>query len=921
MRVRFGVSALTLLFLLPAALFAQGQIDLMTPAEVGAATLKPGALALRVRLLKADAPPPVIDVAFRRGLYWKQAGTLGKVKLGEWTLPKDCNDFFSGQGASDFVVIEFAKCVNFEAEYELSVGGKALKTIRETGRRTFSVIVIPAWLLRRGAKPTDPEFLAGFLSLTDFNRARLKRFDEAFKDNPRLPQKYAFEANFGGYVDDDTVNERVNIWGRHSSLEALKAEVRILRHLGYNGFCGEGSLALAAKAGLRDDFTHHITFSHAQAPWYQIACPFDPKLEAKRGDMIESLKKRAEALQGVKDIWVHWGDEIGCIAKADHIKPCPECGKRFREYLQSLNLKPELFGRRAWDEVVPFADWEGPKPGAEKSKNPADKGRPTAGSWPCNTPEEAANLYYSMRFVNWSTARFYEPAARTLKDAGIRISPLRGPTPTWDGHSLDYFEFYESTPSTALTWETSNRDARVWVWDAYLADITRTIGLTNGVPVHVYIKPHRGAPAQRLMACVARGVRSFCWYNYGPPYGQGDEYTGASREPLMMDVARAVRLLAQAEDITYDGRRLPEKAPVAFLYPITSFNLRRGIGHTEHFQDAKWVWTALRHEQAPVDVLSEALIEKGALEGRRALFVVGSHLRSNTARAVLDWVKKGGILWTDAEGLGRNECDQAAPELVELTGQKAPAVTLWGRDPGYHATGLQPFFGMEKGKPYEAPAAAAIRAEPGFGLAGALKAAIGRQTLEAAGAEVLARFADGAPALIRRKVGAGRVYVAATFAGLAYSETVRRPDYDMAADFDPIQRRLITCALPEDLARAAVASVPTVEAEVILRNGEAALLLANWTHKTEMTPPVNEKAQPTYRPRLMPVEKLRVELPALAAAAQARSAAGNKVAVAREGARVVVTLDRLDAADIILLSGARAALDDSSPHLARRDPQ
>lgn len=902
--LRIHVLALILAALAASTLFAQGQIDVMTPAETGG-EIKAGALSLRVRLVKADAPPPAIDVFFRRGLYWKRVGPLGKVKPGEWTPPKDCAEFFKGEGSSDFVVVEFTGCNNFEAEYELSFDRKPLKTIKETGSRVFSVIVIPAWLIKRGAKPTDPEFIAGFQSLTDFSQARLKRFDEAFKGDMRLPQKYAFEANYGGYVDADSPADRINVSSRQSSLEALKAEMGILRHLGYNGFCGEGSLLLAAKAGMRDQFLHHITFSHAQAPWYQIACPFDPKLDAKRTDMIASLKTRAADLKGVKDIWVHWGDEIGCIAKADHMKPCPECGKQFREYLKSMGLKPDLFGKTTWDDVLPFGDWIGPKPGAEKSKNPADKGMPNAGSWPCKTPAQAANLYYSMRFMDWCTARFYEPASKVLNDAGIHIAPLRGPTPTWDGHSIDYFEFYETTPSTALTWETSNRDARIWQWDGYLADITKSIGLANGVPVHVYIKPHRGAPTQRLLACASRGARSFCWYNYGPPYAQGDEYTGPAREPLMMEVARAVRLLAQAEDISYDGRWLPEKAPVALLYPITSFNLRRGIGHTDHYQDAKWVWTALRHDQIPVDVLSESLIEKGALEGRKVLYVVGAHVRGPAARAILDWVRKGGILWTDAEGLSRNELDQVTSDTVELTGQKAPAVTFWGHDPGYHATALDGFNGTEKGKSYEAPAFAAITPQPALGATGPIAAAIGRQALDPAGAEILARFADNAPALIRRKVGSGQVWVAATFAGLAYSEKVRRKDFDMSADFSPAQRRLITCAVPADASRVAVASIPTVEATLSTRGNEAALFLANWTCKAELLPSTDPKAKPAYRSKLIPVEKVRIELPALAAAAQARSAAGNKASVTREGARLVVTLDKLDAGDIILLSGAQ----------------
>lgn len=862
-----------------------------TPGE----PIKLTALTLRVRMVKADNPPASIDVGFRRGLYWRSAGSLGKVKVGEWTPPFDCNGFFKGQGASDFVVVEFPGCRNFEAEYELSQDGKPLKTITERGAMDFSVIVIPHWLTRSGGQSTVAEFAENFMSLTRFNQERAARFDKAFGAAP-LPRRYAFEASYWGYVEPDLADQRVRVWGRQSSLDAVKAEMRILRHLGYNGFRGEEGFRIAEKAGVRDQFLKHITFNHAQEPWYRIACPFDPQLREKRTAMIESASARARALPGVQDIWIHWGDEIGCIAKADHFTTCAVCAKEFQGYLSSQGLQPAAFGRKTWEEVIPFADW--------------DKEKPTAGSWACETPEAARNLYYSMRFMNVTTAQFYEPAAKALKEVGIHVAPLRGCTPLGDGHSLDYFEFFDASPSTSIMWETSTRDARIWQWDSYLADITRAISRRNGVPVHVYIKPHRGAPAQRLLACVARGVKSFCWYNYGPPYAHGDEFTGPAREPLMMEVAGAARLLAAAEEITADGELLPEKPAVALVYPMTSFNLRRGIGHMNHFQDAKWVWLALRHDQAPVAILSETMIEEGALEGRRVLYVVGGHMRAKAAEAVRDWVRKGGTLWTDIEGLARDEGDQMQAAAVELTGQKWPAVELWGADPGYRATILSPFGGLQKGQEYAAPPSAGIKGGESMGLAAdtTIHSAIGRHRLDAAGATTLATFADGGPALIRRNVGAGQVFVAGTFAGLAYSEKVRRADFDMTADFDAAQRRLITCALPADraLLRAPVASIPTVEAQLIVKDRNAALLLMNWTfHAGDAPAPPGPR--PAYRKDQVTLHNVSVELHGLAAVEHVKSLRGHRAVLRQRQGVPTVTVDTLEAGDILELSGVQRA--------------
>lgn len=860
--------------------------DLATPAArafidktAGKDPLLAKALFVRVKLVRADSAPAQVAVGFRRGLYWKRTGTLGTVGAGEWTDWADCNEFWHGKGASDFVVIEFPGCKRFEAQYQLAAGGRILKTITETGLQKFSVIVTPRWRLRQGVEPTSDAFVAAFQSLTDFQRSRLKRFDERFRDEPKLPRLYGIEASYGGYVDANTTGRAISISGRTSSPEAVRAELGVLRHLGYNGFVGESNLALAEQFGLRNQFNRLITFSSAQAPWYQIPCPFDPKLKAKADAMVRSATARAEQLKDVKDIWIHWGDEIGVAAKGDHMKSCPVCAREFQAYLKGLGLTPATFGKKAWAEVIPFAGWE--------------KGRPTAGSWPCKTPEEAADLYYSMRFMTVATAQVYRDAAAALKKLSIHASPLQGPTPSWNGHSQDWFEFYDTAPATAITWETSNRDPRVWQWCSYLASITRGIGRRHGSPVHVYIKPHRGAPTQRLFAVLSRGVETLCWYNYGPPYLLGDEFTGPAREPLMFEVAEAVRIVARAEDVTYGAERVPAVADVALVYPRTAFDLRRGYGSTNHLQDAKWVYLALRHDHIPVDVIDEAMLEDGGLEQRKALYVVGSHLREKSCEAVLAWVKRGGTLWTDVEGLSRNEFDRVSPAIRELTGQGARPITCWGSDPGYGATKLGAFRGSQ-GKPYAAPPEAQMAVDGKQ----TVTAAVGREVLDATGAEVLGRFSDGKPAVIRRRIGQGCVYIVATFAGLTYSEPVRQVAFDMERDLKAAPRKLITSpALAAKVRRPAVPADPLVEAVLVRKGDDAALYLMNWHWRSELD-------GLSLRRGNVPKTDLDIQVFALAGAAEVVSAGRHKVTAQPGPEGLTVRLDRLTAGDIILFRRA-----------------
>lgn len=864
------------------------QIDELL-ADEAAPKPVPKGLGLRVRLVSADKAPDSILVGYRRGLYWKRAGDLGTVAKGVWTPWHPCDDFQKGQGASSFVVIEFPDCFGFEAEFQLGRDGTPLATIRERGEQKFAVVVLPDWLLRQGVGADDPRFASGFQSLTTFMQARLARFDAAFADWKTLPSRYTFECDYGGYVSGTTTGRPLSISGRHSSLDTVRAELGIVRHLGVNAFVGDHGLPLAAAAGMQEAFLERVTLGHAQAPWYKVDCPFDDELETRRQAMIASCREARGQLAGVKDVWNHWGDEIGVAAKAQHFTTCDRCRREFQAWCRE-RAPLEDFGASRWEDVLPFADW---KPGM-----------PDAGAWPCDTAARGANLCWSVRFMGWSTARFYEPAARALLADGVRVSPLRGPTPTWDGHSLDYFDFYDTTPTTAVTWETSNRDARVWQWDGYLASITQSIERRHGQPVHVYVKPHRGAPIQRLLATASRGARSFNWYNYGPPYLQGDEFTGPAAEPLMMDVARAARILGAAEQVVHEACHEQPRAPVAILFPRTTHDMRRGIGHTNHFQDVKWVWTALVHDHVPVDVVSETMVAAGDLEGRRALYVVGSHVPADAQRAIAAWVRAGGALWTDIEGLARDEYGRPAAEGALLTGQKKPQVELWGRDPGYKASALDPFAGSEKGA-YAAPEFARI--VPAAAATGdAVTAAVGRQPLDADGAEVLARFADGKPAAIRRTVGAGTVHVVGTFAGLAYSEPVRRADYDMSRDFQAARRALVTCAVPPDrVPRPAACESPLVETAVVRRGGDAAVFLMNWAFRAVEEQAIDKtgKTVAKTRPRLVPVEKLEVFLPGIPRVGSATSSARGRVTATPRDGGTVLALDRLEAGDIILLGG------------------
>jgi hypothetical protein len=822
------------------------------------------ALTCRVRLVRTAVAPARITAA-----------GFGAVTVGEWTAWKPVKELV---GKEDRITAAFEGCKEVECEFQIVLNGKPLKTLSERGGEPYCTIFLPRDLLDKGVDPGSAQFLERCVTLTERTRIEHARLAEYFRGKGRVPARYDFESfvhglGLGWYLEVGNTGEERTRGRFHGSVEANRNILQALRLVGYNCFLWEKNLQRAEKAGMREQFSNRLTFHHYSPPWRDSPCPFGPKVEENRQTVVKEHAALAEKYREIKSLWLVWGDEVGVAAKNDHITACGACAGAYREYLKGLGAQPALFGKRGWDEVAPFG------------------GEPA-------TPEEAAAFYHTFRFWTYATARAYEPATQALKAAGMNVYPLMGSVPARNGHSLDFFEFYDATPSTTIAWETTNRDPRVWQRDAYMADITRTISRKNGQPVLVYVKPHRGATAQRLLGIAARGVTAFDWY---------DDETGRrgfSGQDERIDrnlrtQGDAARLLGFAEEVLYDARRVPDRSEVALLNPRTAFI---GVTSRPDFQDAIWVWTALRHDGVAVDVIDERLVEAGDLEGRKALYLVGGALRQRSFEVIRDWVRRGGVLWTDFGGPANNEFRRPIAGIEELTGLKSRAPEAWGTDPGYHSTALAKFGGLQKGVEYAAPAQAAVTLL-GSLAPGQATAAIAREPVSAEGSELLAAFADGKAAAVLRKVGQGRVYVVGTHAGLSYSEKVRREDYDMTADFDASARRLISCAALQCAAsRPVICAVPNVETVLVQNGPDMAVYLMNWAYAAT---PVVVDGKTVLRPALQRAEKVSLEFPGLRGARKVEAASGHATAAASGEKGLAVTLDRLDAADVIVLRGVR----------------
>lgn len=455
---------------------------------------------------------------------------------------------------------------------------------------------------------------------------------------------------------------------------------------------------------------------------------------------------------------------------------------------------------------------------------------------------------------------------------------LRGNTFLMGGHSLDFFDFYRYADN-GFMYETSNRDPRIWQWDSYLCDVGRTLSEKMGKRFGIYVKPHRGAPVQRMLAAISRDCKLIYWYTYGPEWAKGDTF-GGNLEILKV-CSKAARLAGGAEDVIYDAA-WAKPAEVAVVRPRTS----EIFENNNSWENGKWVYTAIQHTHIPVDALDEGLLMSEDLSRYKVIYISGSHIRLDVAEKLGRWVAAGGVLYTSGGGLARNEANEPQTALQSVLGLKSRgAVDVWADSGRYGATSLG---GPRKVKDPPANGAALAWTDA---QAETVPLTFGREVLDPApGAEVLARYADGGAAVTRHAHGKGAVYVVGFYAGLEYAVDAMKDGYNMATDYLPGKRRFVTLPLQAAGVLPVVdASHPLIEG-IMLKNrqtGRQAVTLSNWAYQGR---------------NLVPQANVAIRLRDPGNVAQVTSLAlGKTLPVTREGKDVIIKLDRLDEGDILLL--------------------
>lgn len=896
--------------------------------------------SVRVRLTTGTPAIPV-DIEWRHG----GEGLGGDVKRGlfcrqlppaEWSAPKTFGELI------DRVPRGLTLTFVAYADYDKRSGRNAAPPIQsctmefefrhqdEVLRRivvlapdgaTASVMIFGD-ILTGEAKPTAAIAAQGILSLLERARWRAALLEGLpWKDGP-FPKKYMIVTDLSGHG----VGSGRGI--RTCDKAVIEVECRVLRLLGVNALRGAPEFLqkeIDENRGLGVAFARR-EISHAASLGYPVpstrrvqrtreilrtpdgaGCAFDPGVAE---GTLTNLARAAELLtRPMDEVWAITVDEIGSVMNRapngkNHLLDCEHCRAGYREYVRGEGYTLADFGKQSWDEVVPVNFWGDGKP--------ATRDDPRA-PWRTGDAGTSLGAYCTMRFVNDASAGLFtaqrdffvkaNAAKRAALAAGETDSPaarqpwiynyaMRGCTFLRMG-GLDFFDFYRLADN-AFVYETSNRDPRLWHWDSYLNDVGRVVCAREGLQFGILIKPHRGAPIQRLLSAAGRGVRLIFWYTYGPDYKKGDSF---SQAPLAMEKASfAAHLLGKTEDVLYDAT-WKTKPEVALLrtrqspveHPVTAIAVN---------EDAKWTFTALTHAHVPIDPLDETTVEETDLSRYKVIYAVGSTLTRAAAEKLAAWVKAGGTLYTSAAGLLYDERHRPLESLRDVLGLKERTPPeIWGPIGVAGAAALAPFeVATTNVLPSQTLAASSI-------VTNALPLAVGREVLvPQPGTETLVTFGDGKAAMTRHSYGKGKVYVFGVFGGVEYAVPTMHAEFDMTRDFDAHRRSYVTMTALELGKPAVQVSVPTVEA-VWLQNpvtGKQAVTVINWAYRR--LPPNANANRPGSSNELILVNDLSLTIRGAGPVTKVVSAAtGRALAMSTSDDAIQVTLPRLAEGDVLLL--------------------
>jgi hypothetical protein len=535
-------------------------------------------------------------------------------------------------------------------------------------------------------------------------------------------------------------------------------------------------------------------------PYQLWNCPTDPG-NAKLADESFAGIARKMLAEDPAALTRHYRntlyDEPG-TSDLKHLAECPSCLAGFGKYLQTQGLKPADFGRESWEGLKPIA-------------------RDAA------TDALTRKLHYwSIQYRDWTNASVVKLGSDSCrKHFGPQMLTMvnftDGPMSGWGSGMVegpDWF-LYGRMQSTTLLWSEDWTAVGPEV-SGLIVDTLRAAARPHHLAVGEYIiANHQRTMPQRTWSALMHGAKILHYYCWGPYYSFADGMISDNLETQKI-IGRVTRDLAQVDPVLYPAQVPP--AQVALLW---------GKSHEIWQNDSavgaerRMTYMALQHAHVPVDIVSEDDLADGILKGYKALYLTESNLKRAAAEKVVAWVKAGGVLQMSAGAGVSDEYNEPLTDLTDLAGVKVATVDKPGGDYREHY-----------GIPATQPKGEVQLAAGPYWSASKFPVLGYTEQAEAAGATVLATFADGKPAVTLNRAGKGAVLRFAFMPGLGYVKSAKVVPTDTITGFDPRQLSALVAAVKlAKVVTPLVVSEPLVEAQLLRGPKAEVVMLANWGYE------------------------------------------------------------------------------------------
>jgi hypothetical protein len=576
-----------------------------------------------------------------------------------------------------------------------------------------------------------------------------------------------------------------------------------------------------------------------------------PKLEA----YCQNLAKHAKNIAVVS-----LGDEIRL--------PTPrgkDVNSQFHAWLKSRKIQPK-------DVLPSAANW-------------------AAISWNVSAAlkETQPGVYY------WSKRYQYDFGIRTIKQ---RTDILRKHFPN-AGIGANYSPHYPSEHmflGEVFKWVSVFRDSAMtlpWSED-YIWQLAVGTPQMNGINLDLFRAANRHHPDRKILyyvmphmpnntprqwrrlfyGALGHGMKIVNLFEFRPVHVAYTE--NHVDEPAMYrEVLKSFRELGLFEDIVQDGKVRPAKVALWFSETADIW----GDSHGSFAAGKRSLYTAIRHQQIPLDFVVEQDAIDGTLGQYRVLYLTDAHVSQAASKKIADWVQSGGQLFATAGAGMFDELNRPNEVLRKVLGVTQTKLDV--------PEGKQLIW-LKQHLPFASPIATVKAGQdniPVFGV---------RSRVTLTGAEKISEFSDGSPAVTFHSSGRGKATYCAYLPGPSYYHPAipKRPVDRGATDdamvhflpteFDRNVAALISSPVNSSgaVSLPIVCSEPLVETTIIDSPNGSLVTLVNWSGK--------------------PIDELTIEISASVPGGKITLAGGAKVAVERKNGRVVATM-KCGAADALII--------------------